>query len=280
MAEDSSKPPILALYTECPSIPLLHTVNLRRLRALADKYDFLIVIDDTVGTFINVDLMSYADILVTSLSKFFSGYATALGGSLVLNPRMRHYAVLKAKFMSTYEDTYFDADAIVMEQNSRDFLDRMHIINSNAEYICDFLLSYSTGNAALQGGDRNAPVIKQVYYPKYISRENYDTCRRPPFTSQLHEKGGEYGGVFSLTFTSLAASRAFYDTLAVAKGPSFGTTFTLSCLYTLLNHYSDLEWAAKYGVDEGLVRVSVGTEDRGVLLRIMEAALRAAELAA
>ncbi len=30
----------------------------------------------------------------------------------------------------------------------------------------------------------------------------------------------------------------------VAKGPGFGTNFTLACPYTLLAHYTELEWAA------------------------------------
>ena len=79
-AENPSSPPILALYTECPSNPRLHTVNMPRLRELADRYNFLIVIDETIGSFANVDVLPYADIIITSLSKFVSGYANTLGG--------------------------------------------------------------------------------------------------------------------------------------------------------------------------------------------------------
>ncbi|KAI6040911.1 pyridoxal phosphate-dependent transferase [Pisolithus marmoratus] len=271
-----SSPPILALYTECPSNPLLHTVNMPRLRALADKYDFLIVIDETVGTFANVDVLPYADIIATSLSKYFDGYATTLGGSLVINPRMRHHALLRERLGSVFEDTYFDLDAIVLERNSRDFLERMRIINANAEHICDFLHTRSIEGGA--SGSEGA-VIKKVHYPKYMSSERYEICRRRLPNGELDNKSGGYTGLFSLTFTSMKASRAFYDALEAAKGPSLGTTFTLACPYTLLGHYHELEWAAGFGVEEGLVRVSVGTEDREVLLEVIEAALSAAELA-
>ena len=47
-ARNSHEPPILALFTEFPSNPLLRSADLSRLRTLADKYDFLIVIDDTM----------------------------------------------------------------------------------------------------------------------------------------------------------------------------------------------------------------------------------------
>ena len=81
--ESSSKPstpPILALFTEFPSNPLLRSANLPRLRALADKHDFLIGVDETIGNFVNVDVLPYADVVVSSLSKIFSGVANVMGG--------------------------------------------------------------------------------------------------------------------------------------------------------------------------------------------------------
>lgn len=75
--------PILALFTEIPSNPLLRSANLPRLRALADKHDFLIVIDETIGNFVNVEVLPYADVVVSSLSKIFSGDANVLGGRYV-----------------------------------------------------------------------------------------------------------------------------------------------------------------------------------------------------
>jgi cystathionine gamma-synthase len=80
---DPTKPPVLALFTEFPSNPLLRSANLPRLRALADKYDFLIVIDETIGNFVNVEVLPYADILVSSLTKVFSGASNVMGGRSV-----------------------------------------------------------------------------------------------------------------------------------------------------------------------------------------------------
>jgi len=47
--------------------------------------------------------------------------------------------------------------------------------------------------------------------------------------------------------------------------------------YTLLAHYSELEWAAEYGVVEDLVRISVGLEDEEWLRDRIDKALKAAE---
>lgn len=69
----------------------------------------------------------------------------------------------------------------------------------------------------------------------------------------------------------------FYDAIETAKGPSLGTNFTLTSPYTILAHYTELEWAAKYGVEKGLVRISVGLEDKDTLVGIFKKALEAIE---
>ncbi|KAG2134834.1 pyridoxal phosphate-dependent transferase [Suillus clintonianus] len=265
LSENPSAPPIAALFAEFPSNPLLRSPNISVLRALADKYDFLLVIDETIGNLVNVDVLQHADIVVSSLSKIFSGDANAMGGSLILNPQSRHYATLKAYMSSTYEDTYFDEDAVFMERNSRNFKRRIRIIDENTLAVCEYLRSRS-----ISGGTLSSPVIKEVFYPKYITPENYLSCKLPE---------GGYGGLFSLTFTSTAASQAFFDNMPFQKGPSLGTNFTLANPYTILAHYLELGWAAEYGVEEGLVRISVGMEEREGLLEGFKVALRAAEAA-
>lgn len=71
---------ILSLFCEFPSNPLLVTPNLKRLRQLADEYDFPIVIDETIGNFINIAVLDSADIVVSSLTKIFSGDSNVMGG--------------------------------------------------------------------------------------------------------------------------------------------------------------------------------------------------------
>jgi len=161
-----------------------------------------------------------------------------------------------------FQDFYFDQDAIFMERNSREFRQRIKAIDGNAEAVCDYLQDI-----------RNRPdsVIKDVFYPKFVTPENYEICRI--------KEGGGYGGLFSVTFKSLDASKAFFDALEVHKGPSLGTNFTLACPYTIIAHFAELEWVAQYGVEAGLVRISVGQEDPALLLEKMRKALDAAEAA-
>ena len=279
-------PPVACLATEFPTNPLLHSPNLRRLRALADKYEFPIVIDQTIGNFVNVEVMPYADVVVNSLSKVFSGYANVMGGrsvgcnydhihmhdltfeeySLVVNPQGRHYRTLKDYLSSAYEDMYYGEDALCMERNSRDLEQRIKVIDENAEAVCDLLRSRSHAGGA----------IKRVFYPKWTSRENYEQCRK---RGPDGVPTGGFGGLLTLTFHSDAASRAFYDSIPINKGPSLGTNFSLAFPYTILAHFHELPWAAEHGVEEGLVRVSVGMEGRDDLLGRFKIAIEAAEAA-
>lgn len=59
---------------------MLQTADMARLRDLAEEYGFIIVVDETVGTFINVDVLQYADVLTSSMSGLFSGSANVMGG--------------------------------------------------------------------------------------------------------------------------------------------------------------------------------------------------------
>lgn len=71
---------MLSLFCELPSNPLLKSPNLKRLRSLADQYGFLIVVDETIGNFCNIDVLSWADVVVSSLTKVFSGDSNVMGG--------------------------------------------------------------------------------------------------------------------------------------------------------------------------------------------------------
>jgi cystathionine gamma-synthase len=245
----------LALFCEFPGNPLLKSPDLKRIKAMGEKYDFAVVVDETIGNFINVHVLPYSDIVVSSLTKVFTGECNVMGGSAILNPCGQYYKALKDVSVKRYENNYWAEDVIVMERNSRDFVSRIERINRNAEAICDILGTHTA--------------VKAVYYPKVVSsRPYYDACRT--------ENGG-YGGLLSVTFHTKEQAVAFFDHIQTAKGPSLGTNFTLVSPYVVLAHYSELEWAASFGVEPDLIRISVGLEETQELRTIFLKALKAAE---
>ena len=71
-----------------------------------------------------------------------------------------------------------------------------------------------------------------------------------------------FGGLFSVTFFSTDVLRTFFDTLECHKEPSLSMSFMLTFPYTARVHYGEMDWAASYGVEEGLVQVTIRTEER------------------
>ncbi|GMV98907.1 MAG: hypothetical protein AMXMBFR84_00470 [Candidatus Hydrogenedentota bacterium] len=242
-----------ALFCEHAANPLLQCAELPRLSRALRERGVPLVVDETVASYINADLLPYADVIITSLTKYFSGSIDVMGGALILNSNSPFYNELKTAHAVEYEDRLWWEDAVTLESNSRDFPDRMRQINANAEALCDHL--------------RKHPKVQRIYYPKYDTPENYAAVMRD---------GAGYGGLFSLLLHDAPnTAPRFYDALRVSKGPSLGTVFTLACPYTLLAHYQELEWVESVGVSPYLVRVSVGLEPIEDLIHRFEAALSA-----
>lgn len=243
------------LFTEVPSNPLLRCPDMIKLRELADKYNFFLVVDDTISNFLNANLLEsgLADAVCSSLTKLVSGRGDAMGGSLVSNPNTE-----KGKWMQ--EDLHklddpngglFESDAVALLRNSVDFRERSARINTIAEGLADWLEEH--------------PDVQTVYYPK-----------SEPLYKQV--QSGGFGGLLSIILHPHMCQRNFYDALDVAKGPSLGTNFTLVCPYTLLAHYHELDFAMTYDVPPNLLRVAVGMEPLEVLQSKFETAFSTSRL--
>jgi cystathionine gamma-synthase len=230
--------PIGAICTELPTNPLLTSPDLRALRRLADEAGCPLVVDDTVASFANVDVLPVADVSWSSLTKYFSGRGDAMGGVLVVNPDSRFAGRITPLLQEEWEDLLWSEDAIRLAENSADFRERVAAINTTAERLADFLAGH--------------PAVAQVHYPKFRTPELYRAFLRP---------GGGYGGLLSVEVHDGPRNAArFFDALHVSKGPNLGTSYTLACPFTILAHYNELDFAERCGVSRWLVRVAVGME--------------------
>ncbi|MCP4198162.1 MAG: PLP-dependent transferase, partial [Proteobacteria bacterium] len=244
---------IAGLFLELPSNPLLWSADFFGLAALARRHAFPLVVDDTLGTFANLQLLPAADILCTSLTKYFSGNGDVMGGSVVINGESPFARDFKAVFENLYEDCLWGEDAVCLAENSRTFVPRIKRMNDTAEAVCDYLHRH--------------PKVERVYYPKHNAADSY---------RKLMKEGAGYGGLFSLLATEPKknASRLF-DLLEISKGPSLGTSYSLCCPYTILAHYHELERVEAIGVSRYLIRVAVGLEDAEELIGRFAKALEA-----
>ena len=246
----------LALFCEFPGNPLLNSPDLLRIRKLADKYDFAVVVDETVGNFINTDVLSHADVAVSSLTKVFSGDSNVMGGSAVLNPQTKMYTELKQTLTSEYEDNYWAEDAVFMERNSRDFR-----AGSRA----------STSTPKPSPRDcRRVPSVKTVYYPK--------NSPLGPITKHAETAMADTVDSVRVVPTS-RAGRDVFRPVGMSEGTE--SRARTSRLHVRIRSCAllELEWTSSWGVEPDLVRVSVGLEEAEDLTGRFERALKAAEAA-
>jgi cystathionine gamma-synthase len=242
---------LAACFCEIPGNPLLGSADVRQLSLPLKAKGVPLVADDVVATAVNVDLSGCADLIATSLTKYVAGTCDVMGGAVICNPHSPFHAELRAALVVDHEELLWSEDAIALEACARDFPERMQRHNANGLFIAERLRAH--------------PAIEKVWYPKWESSHAYESVRRPD--------GGWGSLVTFLPHDAETASPRIYDRLAVCKGPSLGTVFTLACPFTLLAHYTELEWAESCGVSRHLIRLSVGLEDPQELWQRIERAL-------
>ena len=218
-----------AVFCETPTNPLLITPDVKQLRQITQQNNALLVIDDTLRACSQQSVLSGCDVVVTSLTKYFSGYGNVLAGAMVLNPSGEHYAALKSILSAAFEESLSDLDVDVLEANSRDFQARIRKNVRNARLLVERL--------------RQHPAVADVFYPG-TSDENETST----------------GAVFSMVLKNAEATPIAFNKLRFSKGPNLGTNFTLCCPYTLLAHFTELEFAERCGASRWLLRFSAGVE--------------------
>jgi cystathionine gamma-synthase len=244
---------LAAAFCEIPGNPLLGSADVRRISPLLRQNGIPLIADDVVATPLNVDLGRYADLIATSLTKYVAGTCDVMGGALICNPRSPFHAGLKAIIRQQHEELLWGADAAVLDEQAGTFPGRMLRHNANGLFIAEKLRAH--------------PLVEKVWYPKWEFSEAYEAVRKP--------QGGWGSLVTFLPKNAAIASPRVYDAMAVCKGPSLGTVFTLACPFTLLAHYTELDWAEACGVSRHLIRISVGLEEPEELWHRLELALQA-----
>ena len=250
LAGAAAREPLSGVFCEFPSNPLLHTPDIAALAAAVHPHGVPLVVDETIASYANANVVPGADVVVSSLTKFFTGRGDVMGGAAVVNPAGPFAGDLLARLRAEHEAAVWGGDALLMDRHSEDFSERMRQVNATTAALCDLLADH--------------PAVESVFYPGRLDRARYDAFRLP---------GAGYSGLFSIVLKDAArTSAAFYDRLRISKGPNLGTTFTLCCPFTLLAHYGELDWAERCGVSRYLVRFSIGLEPEADLReRLLEA---------
>ncbi|MFW6218247.1 MAG: PLP-dependent transferase [Verrucomicrobiota bacterium] len=234
---------LAAVVVECPTNPLARVCDLKRVAAAVRAAGGVMLVDPTLASIYNVDVLPYADILVTSLTKYAAHEGDVLAGALALNPESPYYGDLVLEASRHHVPPYArDLARLAWEMEGAPAA--VAAMNANAARLAKFLEAH--------------PGVRRAYHA--AEGETFGLVGRGPST----------GGAI-ITIELRGSLEGFYDRVDVMKGPSFGTDFTLLCPFLYLAHYelvtspegrALLEGA---GLDPELVRISVGVEDYDML---------------
>ncbi len=242
---------VAAIFAEVPNNPAMQFVDLPALARIAQKYNIPLVIDGTMGTPYNIELMEYADVAIESLTKFACGSSSLLMGGIVLRSDSYWAQACKALIIDFNEQPYIK-EVEHLGACIGGYKERVDLIAQNTHEFIHYL------SAKKQ--------IVQVYSAHSATCiQNFSKIRR-------HEHS--MPGVVSVVFDRPLAY--YYDRLMLPKGPSLGNNFTLAMPYFYMAHWDVIKQEEgrqsmlKLGLNPDLLRISIGLEPIDELIGVFE----------
>ena len=232
---------IAGILAEVPTNPLIQTPDLVAIATLARNHGAALVLDPSISSTYAIDVLPYADVVVSSLTKYTASEGDLTAGLVVVNPAAADAAQLRRSIAAKVEPLYASDRARLAHEiaETRAVLAQIH---ASVPPVATFLAAH--------------PAVRAVYWAQHpASRDNYASVARAPEA---------VGSMITFVLTGPLAN--FYDRLRLPKGPSFGMKTTLICPFMYLAHYdlattpagrASLEAA---GLSPDLLRLSVGVE--------------------
>ncbi len=251
--EKAIKPSTRMVWVESPTNPLLQLVDLEAIAALARKRGILSVCDNTFATpWIQRPLELGFDIVVHSTTKYLNGHSDVIGGAAVIKD-----ASLKDKLsflQNAIGSVPSPFDCFLTLRGIKTLALRMERHCGNASLIASFLEKHSK--------------VERVIYPGLASHPQHALAKR--------QMNARYGGMVSAVIKGgLPGSRRFLERCKLfTLAESLGGVESLIEHPAIMTHASLPEDVrANLGIDDGLVRLSVGIESVDDLIAELKEAL-------
>lgn len=248
-----SRKNVKLLYAETPSNPTISCYDLAALGKLANKHNIKFAVDSTFGSpYLQQPLKYGADFVLHSATKYLNGHGTALGGALIgkdvdfVNGKLWKTRKITGGICSAF-------DAWLLNNGMKTLSLRMdkHCSNSLA-------------------------VAKYLQTNKAIKAVNYLGLKDHPDHALAKKQMKNFGGVLSFELKNgYKAGEKLMKKIKFCR-----LTASLGTIDTLLQHPASMshsfvskEQREKFGITDGLVRMSVGIEDVNDVISDLEQAL-------
>jgi cystathionine gamma-lyase len=241
------------VWIETPTNPLLQILDIAAIADLAHKRGAKLAVDNTFASpYLQQPLKLGADIVVHSTTKYLGGHSDVVGGCVVgpkdlLDP-IKFYQNAAGGVPGPF-------DSYLVLRGLKTLAVRMDRHCDNAVSLAAWLVKHSA--------------VAKVYYPGLPDHPGHAVARK-------QMRG--FGGMISLKLNGgiPAAQRFMTRTKLFSLAESLGGVESLVCHPTTMTHASiPKEVREARGVDDGLIRLSVGIEDVADLRTDLERALAA-----
>jgi cystathionine gamma-lyase len=250
--ERALTPKTKLIWLETPTNPLLGIVDIEAVCSFAKKRGIPVVVDNTFASpYLQQPLALGATIALHSVTKYLSGHSDVVGGAIATSDDEWFQ---RLKFLQNAAGAVpGPMDCFLTLRGIKTLHVRMDRHSDNAEALAGFLSRH--------------PKVSRVIYPGLETHPEYALARR-----QMRRPGGM---ITFVVMGGLEASRRLLTGMEVfTLAESLGGVESLIEHPAIMTHASIPKEAREArGIDDGLIRISVGIEHIDDLRRDLEAAL-------
>lgn len=237
------------IYIETPSNPLLTIIDVAMIGKIGKEKGIVTMIDNTFASPINQNpILLGIDVVIHSATKYMGGHSDILAGAVAASEaHIKKIAAVGKNFGGNLSDY----TVWLLERSVKTMGVRVKTQNRNAKKIAKFLSKH--------------PQVGKVYYPGLKSHPGHEIAK-----SQM--KG--YGGMLSFELKNQEDAHQFMLNLKMIK-PSMSLAGVESTVLspTMTSHFLIGEAERKaQGISDGLIRFSVGIEDKNDIIADLEQA--------
>lgn len=239
------------ICVETPSNPLMRITDLKMVAGLAKKHGIVTMADNTFATPVNQNPADFGiDVVIHSATKYFGGHSDISAGAVASGADLISRIAASGKNLG---GSLSEFSVWLLERSMKTLVLRVEAQNKNAMQIAEWLERH--------------PLVQRVYYPGLASHPDYKLA-------QKQMRG--FSGMLSFEINPSLDTSRFLEGLQLIK-PSMslgGVESTILSPAKTSHALLPEEERKRQGIDENLLRLSVGIEDAADLIGDLERAFK------
>lgn len=256
LLEKSITSEVKAVFIESPANPLLTVTDISAVSKITNAHGTLLIVDNTFMTpYLQRPLTLGADIVVHSATKYLGGHSDLVAGLVVVKDEKLAEKIYFIQNATGGVLPPFDSFLLIRGIKTLGVRMDRHIIN--ATVVAKKL--------------KTNPAVKAVFYPGLEDDAGYEIQKK---------QADGAGGMVTFEIANGYSPAKFFDGLKlVALAESLGGVESLACHPSTMTHASiPQEIREMVGINENLIRLSIGIESENDIISDIENALKFSKL--